>query len=64
MWRDGELVAEEVHTLHVNYYFKNEILLLLEQVGFEEIVVHGDHSEEPPTANSDFLVFVAHKRYG
>jgi SAM-dependent methyltransferase len=62
MWRDGELVAEELHTLHINYYFKNEILLLLEHAGFEEVVVHGDHREEPPTADSDFLVFLAQKR--
>ena len=62
MWRDGELVAEELHTLHINYYFKNETLLLLEDAGFEQIVVHGDHREEPPTADSDFLVFLAHKR--
>jgi SAM-dependent methyltransferase len=61
MWRDGELVAEELHTLHINYYFKNELLLLLEHAGFAQIVVHGDHREEPPTAESDFVVFVARK---
>jgi len=61
MWRDGELVAEELHTLHINYYFKNELLLLLERAGFEEIVVHGDHRQEPPAADSDFVVFVARK---
>jgi SAM-dependent methyltransferase len=61
MWRDGKLVAEELQTLHINYYFKNELLLLLEQAGFEQIVVHGDHVDEPPTAESDFVVFVARK---
>jgi hypothetical protein len=61
MWRDGELVAEEFHTLHINYYFKNEILRLLEDAGFEQVVVHADHREEPPAADSDFLVFVARK---
>ena len=24
MWRDGELVQQEKHTLHINFYFKNE----------------------------------------
>ena len=29
MWRDGELVQEEEHSLRINFYFKNELLLLL-----------------------------------
>src|SRR6266542_1395498 len=33
MWRDGELVREEEHTLHINLYFKNELQLLLERAG-------------------------------
>ena len=61
MWRDGVLVAEELHTLHINYYFKNELLVLLERAGFEQIVVHGDHRAEEPTADSDFIVLVARK---
>ena len=61
MWRDGALVAEELHTLHINYYFKNELLLLLEHVGFEQIAVHAGHREEPPTADNDFVVFLARK---
>lgn len=61
MWRDGELVQEEEHTLHITLYFKNELLLLLERAGFTDIVVHGDHREEPPTKDSDFVVFVAKK---
>jgi hypothetical protein len=60
----GELVREEQHTLHMTLYFKNELLLLLERAGFRDVVVHGDHREEPPTAESDFLVFVARKPSG
>ena len=62
MWRNGELVQEEEHALRINFYFKNELLLLIERAGFTDIVVHGDHREEAPTRNSDFLVFVAKKR--
>ena len=62
MWRNGELVQEEEHALRINFYFKNELLLLIERAGFTDIVVHGDHREEAPTRNSDFLVFVARKR--
>jgi hypothetical protein len=60
-WRDGELVAQEEHTLHLNFYFKNELLLLLERAGFADIVVHGDYREEPANAETDFVVFVAGK---
>ena len=62
MWRNGELVQEEEHHLRINFYFKNELLLLLERAGFTDIVVHGDHREEAPTRDSDFLVFVAKRR--
>jgi len=61
MWRDGELVQQEEHTLHINFYFRNEMLLLLERAGFIDVVVHGGHREEPPTPDDDFLVFVAKK---
>jgi SAM-dependent methyltransferase len=61
MWRDGELVREEEHMLHITLYFKNELLLMLERAGFTDVVVHADYREEPPTGDSDFLVFVARK---
>ena len=61
MWRDGELVRQEEHRLHLNFYFKNELLLLLERAGFKDTVVQGDHREEAPTKDSDFVVFVAKK---
>jgi SAM-dependent methyltransferase len=64
MWRDGELVQEEEHALRLNFYFKNELLLLLERTGFTDIVVQGDHREEEATSDSDFVVFVAKKPPG
>jgi hypothetical protein len=62
MWRDGELVASEEHLLRMNLYFKNELLLMLERTGFADVVVHGDYTDEAPSADSEFLVFVASKR--
>ncbi len=61
MWRDGELVQQEEHTLHINFYFKNEIELMLERAGFTDVVVHAGHREEAPTEDDDFIVFVAKK---
>jgi hypothetical protein len=34
---------------------------MLEEVGFADIVLHGDHQEEPPTRDSDFVVFIGKK---
>jgi SAM-dependent methyltransferase len=61
MWRDGELVQREEHTLQLNLYFMNELVLLLERAGFEDIVVHGDYVEQPPTRDTKFVVLVARK---
>jgi len=58
-WRDGELESEETHRLDIGLYFKNELLLMLEQAGFDDVVVHGDHVEADPTPDDDFVVFVA-----
>jgi SAM-dependent methyltransferase len=60
-WRNGELVEEEERSLRINFYFKNELLLMLERAGFTDIIVHGDHREEAPASDSDFVVFVARK---
>jgi SAM-dependent methyltransferase len=61
MWLKDELVLEEKHTLHISFFFKNELLLMLERAGFTDIVAQGDHREEAPTKDSDFVVFVARK---
>jgi SAM-dependent methyltransferase len=60
-WRDDQLIAEEIHPLDLGLYFKNELALMLERAGFEVVAVHGDHKEEPATAEHDFVVFVARK---
>jgi hypothetical protein len=54
-------VREEEHTLHINLYFKNELLMMLERASFQDVEARGDHEERPPTENDDFLVFVARK---
>ena len=61
MWRDGELVAEEAHLLTMRAYFRNELVLLLENAGFSDIEVCGHHNDAEPTGDDDFLVFVARR---
>jgi len=59
--RDGELLEEEEHRIDLRLYLRNELLLLLEHAGFRDVVVLGDHTDEPATNESAFLVFVARK---
>jgi hypothetical protein len=61
MWQDGELVAEETHLLTMRLYFHNELVLMLENAGFGEIEVRGDHNDAEPTGDDDFLVFLARR---
>lgn len=60
-WRDGVLEAEEDHRLDIGLYFVNELVLMLELAGFADVVVHGEHTERPPTPDDEFVVFVATK---
>jgi SAM-dependent methyltransferase len=61
LWRAGQLVAEEGHTLQESMYFRNEVLLLLEQAGFADVMVHGSYTDATVTADQDMLVFIAQK---
>ncbi len=61
LWRDGQLVADEVYALTENLYFRNELRQMLEQVGFKIEVTHGDYTEAAATPEHDVLVFVARK---
>jgi SAM-dependent methyltransferase len=58
-WSNGKLVNAEEYTLRGDMYFKNELLLMLKVAGFRDVTVHGDYTEEHPTANHDELVFTA-----
>lgn len=60
-WRGDELLAEEEHTLDLTLYFTHELLLLLEQAGFVDVELRAGYRDEPPTADDDFVVFVATK---
>jgi SAM-dependent methyltransferase len=61
LWRDDELIEEQVHTQRYKEYGKNELLLALERAGFCEIQVFGDYGDQPATAEHRDLVFVARK---
>ncbi len=61
MWRDGELAAEEEHPIHLMLYFKDELVRMLEHAGFRDVVVRGAYTDEEPSSEHEFLVFIARK---
>jgi SAM-dependent methyltransferase len=58
-WQNGALAAAEEYTLRGNMYFMSEVQLMLNVVGFREITVHGDYTDELATAEHTELVFTA-----
>jgi SAM-dependent methyltransferase len=61
LWRNGELLEEQVHTQRYEEYGKHELLLVLEHAGFSNIQLFGDFSDEPATADHKELIFIARK---
>jgi SAM-dependent methyltransferase len=61
MWRDGALVAEESHGIDLMFYFRDELVLMLERAGFRDIDVRGGYDDAEPTPQHRFLVFSARK---
>jgi hypothetical protein len=60
-WQDGRLVAQEELSLTGLMYFKNELLLMLQVAGFDDVAIYGDYSDQEATAENRELIFVAQK---
>jgi SAM-dependent methyltransferase len=60
-WSGDELLAEELHRIEMTLYFTHELELMLRAAGFVDIDVRGALTDRPPTADDDFVVFVAKK---
>lgn len=58
-WQSGTLVASEESSLRGNMYLKNELLLMLQLAGFQEITVRGDYTDLPATSEHEELIFTA-----
>lgn len=61
LWRNGKLLEEQIQTMRYEEYGKHELVLMLQNAGFNEINIFGDFSDEPATADHKELVFVAQK---
>jgi SAM-dependent methyltransferase len=58
-WSAAASRETEEQTLTMRMYFREELLLMLERAGFASVDVRGDHNDEEPTADDEFLVFIA-----
>ena len=61
LWRDGEVVKREEHTLLERLYFRNELLAMLALAGFHDVQVLADYGEAPASADSGILIYVARR---
>jgi SAM-dependent methyltransferase len=61
-WQGEQLLGEEERTLTSNIYFKNELLLMLKQAGFDDVTIRGDFTEVEATPEHGVLVFIARKQ--
>ena len=55
------MIQEEINSMKTECYSKNELLLMLELAGFEDVQIFGDYSSEPATMDHENLIFVARK---
>lgn len=60
---DGDqLLEEEIHSGQGRWYFRNELLLMLQIAGFSQVVVKGDYTDEEFSAkHTRTMVFLATK---
>ncbi len=59
--RDGQVVAEEIFDSNERWYYKHEVVLMLERVGFNDIQVKDGWSDADFAEVHDSMVFVARK---
>jgi len=57
LYVDGQFVRSEVHAHSMRWYFHYEILMMLEQVGYEDLVTYGDYTDSPATKDSQTVVY-------
>jgi hypothetical protein len=61
VWEYGRRAREEEHLLTMRLYFVRELELMLERAGFVDVELRAGYRDEPPTADDDFVVYVAHR---
>jgi SAM-dependent methyltransferase len=57
----GQVAAEEIFDSNERWYFKHEMLLMLEKTGFRHVQVKGDWTDADFAEPHSSIVYVAHK---
>ena len=61
LWKEDELLKEEIYTQRLDDYSKNELVLMLEKAGFRDLQIYGDFTDEVATPDHNDLIFIAKK---
>jgi SAM-dependent methyltransferase len=61
LFKDGQFVADDTYVLTSNYYFRNEMRMLLEKAGFSIEAAKGDWTDADAFAGHDAIVYFAKK---
>lgn len=59
LWHEGAVAREEEYSLRACIYFPQEIVLLLHDAGFGEVVIEGNYTGEPARQDEGTVIFVA-----
>jgi hypothetical protein len=63
-WRDGEADRKDRHVFEMTLCFTHEVKLMLERAGFVDVELHAEYTDAEPTADTQFVVFIARKPAG
>lgn len=61
VYKNGQLEQTYLEILKLRWYYKYELTLMLEKVGFHDIFVHGDYSAEAISDGPSVMLFRARK---
>ena len=61
LFKHNQVVTDETYTLTSNYYFRNEMRMLLEKAGFTVEAEKGDWTDADATADHNGIVYFARK---
>ena len=61
LWREGTVVKEESYMLKSCLYFAQEVVLMLTDGGFRDVVVEGNYTGKPATGDDANVIFVARR---
>jgi SAM-dependent methyltransferase len=60
-WRDDRLVQEEEHAIVLSAYFAQEVVTMLEVVGFVDVEIQNAYTGKPASSDDTHVVFIARR---